>query len=129
MGCKGVANKTLLSKDDANQFEAGKLSLTRHIFFSGRQVLVVGNKGVVPLHHLRHASLFRSDWQANLLADSQTRIKQQVSVLVKLGLWAKSYTLFCKVCLPKRLRILLATCFPGFCLDGDGSVQLQLSDE
>jgi hypothetical protein len=110
-----MANRTLENKFDAYQFEAGILSLTRHILASGRQVLVVGNKGVVPPHQLWRAGLFRSGRQANLLlADNQTRIYQQASLLVKLGIWAKSYTLFFKVCSPNRLRIFLTHLFARF---------------
>ncbi len=112
---EAIANRTLERKVDAYQFESGKLSLTRHISASGRQVLVVGNKGEVLPHQLWRAGLFRSGRQANLLlADNQTRIYLQSSIIVKLGLWAKSYTLFCKVCTLMRLRIVLTQMFSHF---------------
>lgn len=112
---EAMANRTLKNKAEAYEFESGMLSLTRHILASGRQVLVVGNKGLVSPHQLWRASLFRSGRQANLLlADNQTRIYLQAFVVVKLGLWAKSYTQFCKVCTPHRLCVFVAHLFFRF---------------
>lgn len=103
-----LENRPVESKLQAYQFEAGEWSLTRTIQASGRHALVVGKKGVVPPGKLWRACIFRSGNQGNLmLADNQTSIYQDASMLVKAGYWLCTYTPFAHVYPHERLTIKL----------------------
>jgi glycosyltransferase involved in cell wall biosynthesis len=88
-----LTSRTLESKIDAYQFEAGRQSMTRMIQASGRQALVAGKKGVVSPGALWRSGIFRSWNQGNLLVgDNQTRVYQVASPFKKSIIWGVNYS-------------------------------------
>lgn len=105
---EALERRSMETKLQAYQFEAGEWSLTRTIQASGLRALVVGKNGVMPPERLWRACIFRSGNQGNLmLADNQTSIYQDASMLVKAGLWLCTYTPFAHVYPHERLTIKL----------------------
>jgi hypothetical protein len=111
---KMLGDRPVDSKVQAYQIEAGRQSLTRLIQASGRKAVVVGKLGVVQKGTLWRASIFRSGWQQNLLlADNQTRLYQQASLITKLMMWSLNYSLLFRLLLfSSGLRKLLLWLFP-----------------
>lgn len=85
--------RTLLTKEDGYQVEAGTQSLTRMVLASGKKVVPVGLKGAIKPRSLWRKSLFRCGRQRLLLlADNQTRAYEQSSTFGKIRLWALTHT-------------------------------------
>ena len=100
-----LGDRPMDSKVQAYQIEAGRFSLTQLIQATGRDAVVVGKLGVVQKGALWRANIFRSGCQQNLLlADNQTRLYQQASLINKLIMWSVNYSFLCR-----RLRPLLSS--------------------